>query len=76
MPQKKRVEIINDLAKAIGDDELAVILSSIDRKTLWNSIPNEAKKEMLLKNLNTSTKKTVDEIKDLVKGLWWDYHGD
>ena len=76
MPQKKRVEIINEFAKSIGNDELAAILGNLDHKALWDSIPNEIKKELLLKNLNTSTKKTVDEIKNLMKGFWWDYHGD
>ncbi len=72
---KKRAEIINEIAKTMEKDELESVLSKMDGQMLWDSIPNEAKREILLKNLNISTKKTLDEIKGMMKGFWVEHYG-
>ena len=75
LPKRRKAEIISEFASSLGKNELVFILGDIDYRALWESIPNEAKKEMLLENLNSSTKKTVEEIKSLLRGLWVDYYG-
>ncbi|MBS3108831.1 hypothetical protein J4409_03080 [Candidatus Woesearchaeota archaeon] len=68
-----RIQLVDSYLNTAEKDELRAILSNTDYEELWHSIPNEIKKEMLLKNLKSSTKKSMQELKGLLRNFWGGY---
>ena len=70
MPQESRVDIIREYINSVPSSELKSIASGVDYEILWNSIPKEVKKEMLMKNLRASTRRSLDDIKNMAKDFF------
>lgn len=70
MPEKTRNEIINGFVKTRSKEDLFAMLNSIDYKNLWDAIPKEKKKDMLLNNIKASTKRSLEDMKVVLRSFW------
>ena len=69
MPKETRENVMASAVGSMKEDEIMGILSRIDYGVLWDSIPREKKKELLIRNLKSSTRKSIEDIKMLLHGF-------